>query len=109
MVVVDEDGVLARWADWQARSKQVPVGAIADDRGACCPRNCSDNRQLLRRKAAVCGLFLLLGQARDTSSRFLRAAFSVTSGNVPRDIRFSFPPKRNFNRHHLPPAGETSR
>ena len=33
MVVVDEDGVLARWADWQARSKQVPVGAITDGRG----------------------------------------------------------------------------
>lgn len=31
-VVVDEDGVLARWADWQGRAKQVSVAAIASER-----------------------------------------------------------------------------
>ena len=30
-VVVDEDSVLARWADWQGRAKQVPVAAIAGE------------------------------------------------------------------------------
>lgn len=30
-VIVDEDGVLARWADWQARAKQVSVAAIANE------------------------------------------------------------------------------
>jgi hypothetical protein len=33
MAIVDEDGVLARWTDWQARTKEVPVAAIADGRG----------------------------------------------------------------------------
>ena len=31
-VVVDEDGVLARWADWQGLAKQVSVAAIASER-----------------------------------------------------------------------------
>lgn len=31
-VIVDEDGVLARWADWQGRAKQVSVAAIAGER-----------------------------------------------------------------------------
>lgn len=31
-VVVDENGVLARWADWQGRAKQVSVAAIASER-----------------------------------------------------------------------------
>lgn len=30
-VVVDEDGVLARWADWQGRAKQLSVAAIASN------------------------------------------------------------------------------
>jgi hypothetical protein len=28
-VVVDEQGVLARWADWQARAKQTPISPAA--------------------------------------------------------------------------------
>src|SRR5271157_978776 len=31
------------------------------------------------------------------------------SRQTPRDSRFSLPSNRYFNRHHLPPAGETSR
>lgn len=30
-VVVDEDGVLARWADWQGQAKQISVAAIASE------------------------------------------------------------------------------
>jgi hypothetical protein len=30
-VVVDEQGVLARWADWQARAKQTPISPVAID------------------------------------------------------------------------------
>ncbi len=30
-VVVDEDGVLARWADWQAQGKRLPVAAIGGE------------------------------------------------------------------------------
>src|SRR5215203_2682357 len=33
MAMIDTDGVLARWADWQAQAKQVPVAAIADGSG----------------------------------------------------------------------------
>jgi restriction endonuclease S subunit len=38
-----------------------------------------------------------------------RAYIKLTSGKTPRDSRFSLPLYRYFNRHHLPPDGETSR
>src|SRR5271154_1570963 len=43
------------------------------------------------------------------ASRRSRASFRLTSGKTPRDSRFSLPSNRYFNRHHLPPDGETSR
>src|SRR5271170_8060392 len=43
------------------------------------------------------------------ASRRSRACFRLTSGKTPRDSRFSLPSNRYFNRHHLPPDGETSR
>src|ERR1019366_2729363 len=73
--------------------------------------------ETVRRTVGV-GQFLCLGfslgsmplaSSLRAASRRSRASFRLTSGYTPRDSRFSLLSNRNFNRHHFPPVGETSR
>ncbi len=70
-VVIDEDGVLARWADWQGRSKQV---SVADTRVRAAARVLADAlADAGKAAAAVVAVNKTYGTDYPTSSKFIDA------------------------------------